>query len=281
MPPTELVLATDLSSRCDRALDRALALAAAWRARLTLVHALEPPAPVEERPSWQRGRDRRDRAAGELRAMLPAPLPDGATVAIVVEWARPAELVLETAARRGAGLIVTGVVRDDTLARAALGTTLDALVRGPATPVLVVKARRRRAYRDVVVATDFSEGSRHALETALALFPDAAIRLFHAYRTPYESLVDDKASARAASQAYALHEAEALLAGVATERKIATQVEHGGAADLLGELVEAGGADLVVVGTRGRGRVAKLLLGSVAGAVVATVPGDVLVVGCR
>ena len=40
-PPRHLLLATDLSARCDRAQDRALDLARAWKAKLTIVHALD------------------------------------------------------------------------------------------------------------------------------------------------------------------------------------------------------------------------------------------------
>lgn len=37
-----LLLASDLSSRCDRASDRAVQLARAWKAKLLVVHAIDP-----------------------------------------------------------------------------------------------------------------------------------------------------------------------------------------------------------------------------------------------
>lgn len=37
-----LLLATDLSSRCDRASDRAAQLAQAWSAKLLVLHAIDP-----------------------------------------------------------------------------------------------------------------------------------------------------------------------------------------------------------------------------------------------
>ena len=40
-PPKTILCATDLSSRCDRALDRAALLARHWQARLVVVHALQ------------------------------------------------------------------------------------------------------------------------------------------------------------------------------------------------------------------------------------------------
>lgn len=40
IPPKKIMLATDLSSRGDRALDRAIQLAKSWKAELLIVHAL-------------------------------------------------------------------------------------------------------------------------------------------------------------------------------------------------------------------------------------------------
>src|SRR5688572_30512216 len=44
--PSRILLATDLTSRCDRALDRAVQLAREWDAQLHVLHAIEsqPPA---------------------------------------------------------------------------------------------------------------------------------------------------------------------------------------------------------------------------------------------
>src|SRR3546814_6921610 len=50
-----ILLASDLSARCDRAFDRAVLLARAWRARLPIATALEDwpdDARCESRPRW-------------------------------------------------------------------------------------------------------------------------------------------------------------------------------------------------------------------------------------
>jgi nucleotide-binding universal stress UspA family protein len=60
-PPTKILLATDLSHRCDRALDRATALAAQWQSALIILHVLEKFDPgtleAEQLSSWRRPLD--------------------------------------------------------------------------------------------------------------------------------------------------------------------------------------------------------------------------------
>ncbi len=278
MTPKRILLATDLSCRCDRALDRAAALAAEWGARLVVVHAIERPAPVSNAPSWRRPIDPREAAMQRILADLRE--PGALDLELVVERGEPAQLVLDTAARRGAELIVTGVARDETLGRALLGSTVDALSRRARAPVLAVRSRPRGPYRDVVVATDFSEDARRALVTTLELFPAARVRLYHAYQVVYEGFIEDKMSARDGSAQRAQAEAREHLAGIALAagREISTLVEHGPPEIGLRELVLTRGVELVVAGTRGRGRVATLFLGSVAKELLASLPGDVLIV---
>ena len=72
-PPQKILLATDLSSRGDRALDRAAQLARQWDAELIVVHALEPqttssPWPdVDGIPSWRRPPDPRAAIERQIR----------------------------------------------------------------------------------------------------------------------------------------------------------------------------------------------------------------------
>jgi nucleotide-binding universal stress UspA family protein len=196
MTPKTILLATDLSCRCDRALDRATALAAEWQARLVVLHALQEPAPVTDLPSWRRPPDPRQTAWQRVRRDSQG--VEGVEIDVIVERGEPASLILEVIERLGCELVVTGVARDETLGRIMLGTTVEKLVRNANVPVLVVKSRPRGPYRNVVVATDFSEGSRCAREVALALLPAAQVSLFHAYDVVFEGFIDDKTAAREA-----------------------------------------------------------------------------------
>jgi len=280
MTPKKILLATDLTCRCDRALDRTVALAQEWSARVVVVHALEAPLPVSDVPSWRQPPHPRELAERRIRDDL-----RGATIAVelVAERAEPAELILETADKLGCELIVTGIAREETLLRSILGTTAETVARRSKVPMLVVKSRPRGPYRRIAVATDFSDSSRSAFEVALATFPDVNVSLCHAYEVAYETFLNDKMDAREQFAREALRQCEAFLASVpsATGRNVSIRCEQGTPAEMLRELVDALEIDLVVAGTHGRSVAATLIVGSVAQSLLTSVPRDVMVVPRR
>ncbi|MBX3262375.1 MAG: universal stress protein [Labilithrix sp.] len=280
MRPERILFATDLSYRCDRALDRTVSLAREWTSRLIVLHALEAPSPVTDAPSWRRPHDPRRAAERRIRDDVDGSGAPDVEIDVLVERGEPAPLILDAAARLGCELIVVGVSRDEAHGSARLGRTIGTVVRGARVPVLTVKARARGPYRDVAVASDFSDHSRRALVTALALFPTATVRLFHAYDVLCESFIDDKMSARDSAAEQAREEGRAFLSGTPapSAERVELICEYGSPVSLANDLVQSAGVDLVVAGTRGRGRVAELVLGSVAQELLAKLPGDVMVV---
>lgn len=278
MPPKNVLLATDLDVRTDRAMDRAAALALEWRTQLVIVHAIET---SPEESSRTRTNDPRAAAIQRIRADLRE--PQALDLELVVEHGDSARLTLDAVARHGCELVVTGVSRDVALGRVSAGATVDALARRSPVPLLAVKRRPNRPYRNVVVATDFSEGSRVALLTVLEMFPATLVILFHAYHVMYEGFMDNKAAARDAARRHAEERASSFLAetAVGEDRQILARCEYGEPAHVLRELALTGAVDLVVAGTRGRGPVAEFFLGSVAKSILAQMPCDVMVVGER
>jgi nucleotide-binding universal stress UspA family protein len=273
MPPRNVLLATDLERRTDRAMDRAAALADEWNVKLVIAHAIEGSPDV-----WPRMRpsDLRAAAKQRIRHDLRDPAPRG--LELVVERGDAVRLILDTIQQHDCGLVVTGVARESGFGRVSAGQTVDALARLSPVPVLAVKTRPNRHYRNVYVATDFSEASRAALITTLEMFPSAQITLFHAFHVAYESFMDDTCAARDAESRYADEKAREFLASTQTDRRdIRVLSEHGAPEHALRARAATGGVDLVVVGTRGRGLIGQLLLGSVARSIVAEVPIDVLV----
>lgn len=283
-PPTAVVCATDLSSRCDRAMDRAAQLARSWNARLVVVHALESsPEFVAARrlhglPTWRRPVDRAQLVAQELREDLGE---QAGNAAIVVEEAEPAVLVKQASDNHRAGLIVTGVARNELLGRQFLGTTVDVLIRQVATPVLIVRARPRRPYGRIVAATDFSSTSRRALEATANLFPDADLTLFHAFR-PMTGGIADRDRMENAWRSLATQDMAHFLAATtlpeSLRARLQTVIEQGDPEPLLSDFVAAAHADLVVTGARGQNGALDLILGNTAKRLIEGLSCDVLAV---
>ncbi|MDE8654282.1 universal stress protein [Novosphingobium album (ex Liu et al. 2023)] len=284
--PQRIALATDLSHRCDRALDRALLVAKAWQAELTVIHAVAPPEDVtlfgslRDLPSWHRPPDPVRKVRDRIYRDLVREDPD-VDIALHVKIGTPSEVVLEVAGQSHAEMIVTGVARDELLARMFLGDTVDRLIRKSPVPILIVRDRAFEPYHSMVVATDFSKSARIAFETALRFFPQTGISLFHAYDVPFAGYLGRSEVAKQFED-YGRDAADKFLAeaGVAPEatRKVSRMIEHGVPEALLRDYAENSRRHLTVVGTHGGGMVYETLIGSTARKIIDSVPGDVLLV---
>ena len=138
------------------------------------------------------------------------------------------------------------------------------------------------AFHHILVATDFSEPSRRALCDALVLATenDAQLSLVHvlhfdrkyaALEDPYELNLERIAAEK---------EMKALVDKLGPEQKIdTTLVKHGPVAEQVAALIEEKQIDLLVIGTRGRGGLQKLALGSVAEELLRIAPCPVLTIG--
>lgn len=202
-------------------------------------------------------------------------------IAVHVETGTPAEVVLGAARKSHAQMIVTGVARDELLARMFLGDTVDRLIRKSPVPILIVRDRAFEPYHHMLVATDFSEPSRVALETAIGFFPDAGISLFHAYDAPFAGYLGHTEIEKQLD-GYGKDAADKFLAeaGLApdTACKVSRMIEHGVPEGLLRDYAETSRRHLTVVGTHGGGMVYETLIGSTARKIIDAVPGDVLLV---
>lgn len=287
-PPRRILLATDLSARSDRAMDRATALMQQFDAELLVVHVLET---TEEFRSVRRERfSPASHPNADLvaiaRRQLCADLHDvGSRVEVRIEEGDPSETILQVAKTQGCDLVVTGVARNETFGRLTLGKTVDRLLRDLELPLLIVTDKVRAPYRNVVVATDFSDLSRKALEFAATLFPDQSLTVFHAHAAYATYAANDldhhvEQFRQAAYQDYLAFVRSAALPD-ALRARLGVAIEWGDPAALLRELVRKIDADLVVMGTYGRGPLLHALVGSVAKRMVERLPCDALVIDRR
>jgi nucleotide-binding universal stress UspA family protein len=254
-----IILATDLSARCDRAFDRAVFLARAWSAHLTVAHALEAePAGRGLNLRWRGGEQERRQAEAQIRADLEAA---GAAADVVIA-PRPAPMLIAALAKRSpCNLIVAGISRGADLARPLRESTLEAVARRSGAPVLSVARPARGAYRSAVVGTNFSEGSRAALQATLGLFPAAEVATLHAYRRHRESMAGGQEPD--AAYQHLLGECTRFVIEAAPRqwRRIRRLAEVGYAETLLKEYSLERGIDLISVGLEARHPFLTFLLG--------------------
>lgn len=283
-PPRRILLATDLSCRCDRALDRAVELSHRWGARLIIAHVMAPDraarlaGALRDAPAWHRAPDAVERMRWRIRRDL---ADDRADVEICVEEGDPAERLLAVAREKHCDLIVTGIARNEMLGRIFVGTTINQLVRQAPAPVLVVKDRASRAYQKIAVATDFSDSSRHALAMTVGCFPKADIVLLHGYDFPFAGFRDKEEFRERRSAMEAEFGAEFLAATPIEEaqrKRIRLLIERGNPERLIWEYVRHQEVDLTVIGSHGRGALFDMVIGSMTKRLLESAAGDLLIV---
>lgn len=258
-----VLVASDLTARSDRALARARLISD----NILLLHVV----PGERAGTAARARLER-LIADDLGA-------DAASAEILVESGPVPDTVARVASERGCSLIATGIASFDSPKDYVVGTTIDFLVRRASMPVLVVKRRPRDRYRHILAVTDFSSCSRAAVEAAAALFPDARIRLVHAFGPPFEVWLDP-----AETVPYMRKQAEASMRALLENllpplrERVDTEVAQGQLFNVIERHRAEGRCDLLALGTHGRGALAHAAIGSCASELLASSLADVLMV---
>jgi nucleotide-binding universal stress UspA family protein len=164
------------------------------------------------------------------------------------------------------------------------GTTIERVLRQGDVPVLAVKDKPSAPYRRVLVAVDFSIGSRRALEFALRMVPDGEFHVLHAYDVPFAGFLTDPRTHEQVATEHAGqlakivdHELQAFLGQFPGLRERCHLIlERGDAREVLARALEQVRPDLLALGTHGRSGIARAMLGSVAEETLANPPCDVL-----
>ncbi|MER0204284.1 MAG: hypothetical protein DU480_10605 [Nitrosomonas sp.] len=184
-PPAHLLLATDLSPRCDRALERSIQLAQAWQSHLTALNVFDVPGAPDQILAWAAG-DQSFDLQHDARHQLNQDLANMGSRADIrlVHSAAPADSITLVARQTGAGLVITGVARDEPLGRFLLGSTVEKLSQTLEQPLLIVRNRVHGPYRNIVAVTDLSRNSSAALLAAAQWFPQSAVDVFFAHERP-------------------------------------------------------------------------------------------------
>ena len=265
-----IVVATDFSARADRAVDRALMLGKELGRDVELVHAIE----------YAPGNKLDTAALDErMRAVLPetdVPVtfsyPEGSVPAAIAGHAEDVD----------AAMIVLGVARFNSVGDYFLGTAVDRVIRGTSKPVVVVKKRPHRGYGKILVATDFSDPSREAIDWVASVFPDAELHLLHAFYVPFEAwnkaqYVADEIEEEARKKLSDLR--EELPEEVRSRTSI--HLVRGSLCSAVNEVSRREGIDLVAVGSQGETGFRHATIGSQASSVLENAEVDTLLIGPR
>jgi nucleotide-binding universal stress UspA family protein len=277
-----ILVATDFSTRSDRALRRASLLARQFSAQLIVVNVVN-----DDQPPHIVAVKRREAEAflGELTKTLCE--SDKLPCESRVELGVPFQKIIDTAEALDADLIVLGPHRRQILRDTFLGTTAERTIRYSRKPVLMANAVPVGPYDSILIATDLSDGSVVAAQgaKALGLLEDVqvvALNVLDVGGSPVAraAMTTKEFDERVAEkEAYASKGLEEFLrkTGVIGQRRVVKLSEEL-TAMAIENAAKDSKADLIVLGTHGESGFMKWLIGSVAESVLSHSEVDVLAV---
>jgi nucleotide-binding universal stress UspA family protein len=291
--PLRLVLVgTSLGAESDAVGRAGLAVARAAKAQIYLIHAAPSRHPLGHYPEGAALAEIQG-AIGACEATLRQQIerlgiaPEE-LAGVAVHTGAPHRVLVEAARKLRAGLIVVGATENGPLGAELLGSTADRVLRKALAPVLVVRGELPVPLHRVLAPVDLSTLSADAFRCGLNVLgqiaaPDLQVRTMYAV-----GLLETLAARQDESFETAARKAE----GSAREElrrfvlenrpeipvHLETAVVRGEARqEILDELAKAP-ADLVLLGTHGRGGLDRLVLGSVAATVARKAPCSILMV---
>ena len=293
-----ILCATDFGACAQAALMQSLRIANAHGARVDLLHVANVPHYVRRDmvgvlgPSGARPLSEIavEECAREMEVTVEGlPEQDRQRVTTHCKFGAPVATILQFAEAHRADLIVIGSSGKTRVTKYILGGTAGKVVRGATCPVLCVPNDEARATRKVLVASDFSDCARRALEAGAFMAQAAHAHLEVAHVTPSAWSLPPGVNVGFTGQTanwLELLEREAreqLDEFVDKARIDGIKVDSrallvGSPAQSLLSHARDHEFDLLVLGTHGRSGVARLMLGSVAETVVHHAPAPVLTV---
>jgi universal stress protein E len=278
-----IVCATDLLPRSEAAIERAGMLADELGADLSLLHVVAPTDAERVLEQTLQTNLARTKARAQLPLWRARTRPQ-----VAVRTGNPARLILETLEQSKARLLILGAHRKRPLRDTVEGTIAEKVLMAKRWPLLVVQEKPRASYQRVLLALDLSEASASAVRAAesLVLAPEAKVKIVHAHGTPYEGMLDYAGVGVDAIARYAAgweREAVSAVRGLVRSLSVDLErydiaIEQGQPASAILRAIEGYEPDLIVMGTRGRGRLRRAFLGSVANRVLHELACDALIV---
>lgn len=282
-PLATVLIGTSLGEESDPVVRAGLSLARAAGARVFLAHAaqLEPLVGYEVGAGPDLEREQIARCQKGLREQIARlGIEERELAGSTVRVGAPYRILLEASRQAGAGLIVVGATAAGWFSSGTLGSTAERVVRKATCPVLVVRDGLRVPPRSVLVPVDLSTLSADSFHCGLHLLAQLAGSGDSEVRALYASASQPPASCADTEALPAAGELRRFILENRPETpfKVETAVRAGEARAAILQELEEHPADLVIVGTHGRGGLDRWIIGSVAMGVVRKAPCSVLVI---
>lgn len=181
-----ILVATDFSTRSDRAIRRATLLARTHGSSMTVVHVIDDDQPKRilkaERDAASVLLSEQARSLREI---------DGVDCDYSVVLGNAFEGIAKAAEETNCDLLVIGPHRRQALKDVFVGTTAERTIRASSRPILMANGVPAASYRHVLVAVDFSDCSADAVQAvrALCLDRNIAVSVAHVFDTPASGMM--------------------------------------------------------------------------------------------
>ena len=278
-----ILIATDFSTRSNRALRQAGLLAQAGKAQLHILHVVD-----EDQPEDLVRMEKREATRLLVEQVASMPELRGVRCNPMVTTGHAFGGILRAAESVGPELIVMGQHRKQVLLDMFVGTTIERVVRGGRYPVLMVNNEAQRDYNRVVVPVDMSEAAANAMRIALAigLMSEDTATILHAFSPIGKSKMISAGAHPSTIEEYVRSENERALAELTDflvsndlgKKRWTLRAEEGSPMGVISGALPRMRPDLLVMGTNNRSGLTRALIGSVAEEALRSLKVDILVV---
>lgn len=280
MKINNILIASDFSKHADYSLSRAIALAEEHKATLHFLHILIQPRIGN---FSQLSIDELEQAYLAQKKKIEKKLlkcikkySHSIETYVSVLTGRAADEIIRYAKENKCNIIVAGAHGEYYINDYILGTTSSSMVSYSDIPILLVKKEPSFAYNRIMIATDFSDVSKNAIEFTFSCFPDATYQLLHVIDIYSTRLLQCSDPDRTKDISHRLD--DFLGKCNVDQTKFQKKIMGGHFADTIVIQSQKWQADLISFGAQGNSKLHYLLMGSVSKRLLQLSITDMLVV---